>query len=84
MTGWITPSSQPRTACDSSSKGKIPPKSGVTAISRMDSIVPLSIVRRGSPNRIARPAKSEPNPLANSTAANRMPIVAPANPMPSR
>ena len=57
MTGWMTPSSQPRITCDSSSKVKIPPSSGVIAISRIDSTVPLSIVRGDRP--IASRARQE-------------------------
>ena len=53
----------------------MPPKNGVPQISRIDRIVPLSIVFCGSPNRIARPANSEPSALAISIAENRMPIV---------
>jgi hypothetical protein len=80
-TGWITPSSQPRTVWNKSSNAKTPPRSGVIAISRMDSAVPLNMVRCASPRRIARPAKSAPNPLAISAAANRMPIVVPTSPL---
>ena len=46
-------------------------------ISRIDNTVPLSIVRCGSPSRIARPANSEPRPLVISIAANRVPIEVP-------
>ena len=49
----------------------MPPKSGVIAINRIDSTVPVSIVRCASPRRIARPAKSAPNPLAISAAAKQ-------------
>ncbi len=62
----------------------MPPRNGVPQINRIDSTVPLSIVRCGSPRRIARPANSEPRALAISIAENRMPIVVPVNPMPSR
>ena len=62
----------------------MPPSSGVAAISRIDSSVPLSIVRCGSPSRIARPATSEPNPLAISAAANNSPIVVPTSAIWSR
>jgi hypothetical protein len=51
-------------------------------ISRIDNTVPLSIVRCGSPSRIARPANSEPRPLVISIAANRVPIEVPVSPIP--
>ena len=58
----------------------MPPRNGVAQINRIDSTVPLSIVFCGSPSRIARPANSEPRPLAISIAANSMPIVVPVKP----
>src|SRR6516165_3086038 len=80
--GWTTPSSQPRKACAAKSSAKMPPKKGVAEISRIDDTVPLSIVRCGSPSRIARPAKSEPRPLVIWIAANRIPIDVPVSPIP--
>jgi len=54
----------------------------VPQISKIDSTVPLSIVRCGSPSRIIRPANSEPRPLVISIAANRTPIDVPVSPIP--
>ena len=61
----------------------MPPEKGVTQINKIDNAVPLSIVRCGSPNRIARPANSEPRPLVISMAANRMPIDVTVSPNPT-
>jgi hypothetical protein len=80
--GWTTPCNQPRQACVAKSSAKMPPKKGVAQISKIDNAVPLSIVRCGSPHRIARPANSEPRPPVISIAANRMPIDVPVSPTP--
>src|SRR5437763_15531376 len=82
--GCTTPCSQPRANWARNSSAKMPPRNGVAQMNRIDNTVPLSIVFCGSPNRIARPANSEPKPLAISIAANRMPIEVPVSPMPSR
>ncbi len=60
----------------------MPPVKGVAQINKMDKTVPLSIVRCGSPSRIARPANSELKPLVISIAANRTPIDMPVSPTP--
>jgi hypothetical protein len=64
------------------SSAKAPPKKGVMQISRIDNTAPLSIVRCGSPSRIARPANSEPRPLVISIVASRVPIDVPVSPIP--